>query len=322
MTRFHFLLAFAVAGALLLASACEIKEEIGSQPDASVLDAAAPAGADASPPGADASAGLDAAPRDASAPVDAASPDASASPDSGTGNIEIYVVGDPTPKVFTDGFSGQTPSPNTIGLSRFDLMTSASDPSPVVVFDISPQWKAMDMLGRTLAGVGSTDAIPPATYTFGRVLLTMSQFTIDASVHSGAITAPGKVTITSALADCTIEGTAWTKGQARYDVSAGGLQQSSPGTLPPLPTTAGGTVVEEAGKTWLVFPMSPPFVIAAGDKSLHKVAIVYDVYQSFRWEDQALTGYAAGVFDMDAVARSFEPVKNFGATGYHIVVEQ
>jgi hypothetical protein len=295
---------------LVAASACELKEEIGSQLDASTADTSTD-GRDGSASPDVVAAGPDATP---------STPDAGAA-DSGTGNVEVYVVGDLTPKSFPDaGVSGQTPNPNVMGLARFDLMLSSTDPTPAKVLDLGAQWIPVDMLGRTLAGVASSDAIPPATYTWGRVLLTMSRFTVDAQIHQGAYSVPGKLTVTTALSDTTIDGTAWPKGKAVYDVTAAGNHSSASGTLPPLPSTAGGMTVEENGHTWLVFPVSPPFVIAQGDKTLHKVDIVYDVYQSFRWQELPTPGFTLGAFDIDA-AGTFEPVVNFGATGYRFVVE-
>jgi hypothetical protein len=47
-----------------------------------------------------------------------------------------------------------------------------------------------------------------------------------------------------------------------------------------------------------------------------------DVAESFRWRDQGNTGFTTGVWDIAAgaaePAAAFEPVENFGATGYRI----
>ena len=77
------------------------------------------------------------------------------------GTIEIYVQGELTPKVFSDGLSGQTPEDYVMGLSRFDLMRSATDPAPVTAFDHGARSVEVDMLGRTLAGTARTAEIQP-----------------------------------------------------------------------------------------------------------------------------------------------------------------
>jgi hypothetical protein len=41
--------------------------------------------------------------------------------------------------------------------------------------------------------------------------------------------------------------------------------------------------------------------------------------EAFRWEDQALPGYANGVYDTTPV--SFEPVRRYGANTYTLALE-
>jgi hypothetical protein len=41
--------------------------------------------------------------------------------------------------------------------------------------------------------------------------------------------------------------------------------------------------------------------------------------ESFRWEDQALPGYTAGVYD--TTPTSFEPIRRFGANSYVLTYE-
>jgi len=53
------------------------------------------------------------------------------------------------------------------------------------------------------------------------------------------------------------------------------------------------------------------------DTSPQSATIHYEVYKSFRWQDQASAGYATDVLDLNPIAMDAEPVKNFGATGYH-----
>ena len=79
--------------------------------------------------------------------------------------LRIYVRGDTSPVTFTDGYAGQTPKLHRMGLGRFDLMTSATDPSPALVFDHKDKPVDVDLLSETLAGQVSIASITPGTYT-------------------------------------------------------------------------------------------------------------------------------------------------------------
>ncbi|MFO0726252.1 MAG: hypothetical protein U1E65_20880 [Myxococcota bacterium] len=267
----------------------------------------------------------DAGPGDLGSP-DLGAPDLGVGPDDasisdvdvGRGNIEVWVRGDLTPKTFNDGLSGQTPEAQTFSLGRFDLMRSANDTSPVVAFDHGDHPVAADMLGRTLVGRVASASIAPGTYTWGRVLLTSAEIRIQATGHlpNIGIGIPGTITTLGALSDSEIHGSRWHKGQAEFRFDSGGRSFTLPGTLPPFPSTPGGSIVETSTQTWLVFPFSTPFRVEAGNNQPVVTTIVYDVYQSFRWADQNTAGYAAGVFDVDGAAMSTEPIHSVGATNY------
>ncbi|MHB8873818.1 MAG: hypothetical protein ACYC8T_09060 [Myxococcaceae bacterium] len=240
--------------------------------------------------------------------------------DAGIGNVSVYVVGDLTPKSFTDGYAGQTPSAQVFGIARLDLMKSAADPSPVTAFDHGTGAAMIDMISTTptVAGRAPSSAIAAGTYTHGRVLMTLVRTTIDAVAHAGLVV-PGKLTVTSALSDTTVSGSAWAKGDTTYGFVPTGttVGQSFTGPTPAMPSTAGGSVVQDASHTWLLFPFSTAFTIDPMDTTEVSATVHYEVYRSFRWQDQTATGYAAGVFDLDPGAMSSEPVRNFGATGYY-----
>lgn len=242
--------------------------------------------------------------------------------DAGTGNISVYVVGDLTPKVFTDGYSGQTPSLQEFGIARLDLMTGPADPAPVTAFDHGASFAVIDMLSSTpmLAGRAPSAALPAATYSYGRVLMTIVRTTVNATAHSGTgFSFPGKLTVVSALSDAVYLGSQRAKGYTTYGFvpDGAGVSFSFPGPAPVLPSSSGGAFPStDATRTWLVFPFSTPFVVSAGDSSPRSTTIHYEVFESFRWQDVQDAGYGAGAFDLDGPAMSAEPVKNFGATGY------
>lgn len=245
--------------------------------------------------------------------------EASARDGAESGTLSIWIRGDLTPTSFSDGLAGQTPKPYTMGLGRFDLMTSSADPSPVTVFDHGTKPVEVDLLGLTLGGSAKLSALKPGSYSWGRVLLTSSTFTVATTVHVG-VPVGGTIKVQTALSDTTLEGKPWTQGQTTFTFAAGSFQQTLPATLPPLPTTGGGSIVQTGGRTWLVFPFPTPLSVGPSAKD-HKATIVYKVFESFRWQDEVKAGYTAKVFDVDGLALSFEPVKSFGATGYAIETE-
>lgn len=258
---------------------------------------------------------------DGGAPADDAGVDLEldAGRDAGPPNLSIYARGDLTPKTFADGYSGQTPTAQEFGIGRLDLMASPTDTAPVTVFDHGDAPVLVDMLAPTptLAGTGASASLPAGTYPWGRVQLTLVRTTVAATIHGGSAT-PGTVTVVSALSDTAVEGVPWAQGRTEYTVKAGvALSVTFPGAAPSFPSTSGGTVAQEAGRTWLVFPFTTPFVIDPEDPAPRAATITYDVYQSFRWQEQSAAGYASGAFDVDPASMSSEPVRNLGATGYH-----
>src|SRR5262249_14129553 len=49
--------------------------------------------------------------------------------------VEIHIRASTSPVPHGDGLSGQTPSDQKIGIRRLTMLTSATDPAPLVVFD-------------------------------------------------------------------------------------------------------------------------------------------------------------------------------------------
>ena len=246
-------------------------------------------------------------------------PDAQSSDrDLGSGNIEIWVRGDLTPKTFNDGLAGQTPEAQSFSIGRLDLLRTATDTRPVVAFDHGQNPVAADMLGRTLVARVSSASIAPGTYRWGRVLLTSVELRVRATAHVPGLGfgVPGTITTIGALSNTQLNGTSWMKGRAEYRFESVGPSYTMVGTLPPFPSTSGGSIVETSTTTWLVFPFSTAFRVDPANTQPQSSTIVYDVYESFRWQDQNTAGFAVGVFDVDGASQSTEPVHQVGATNY------
>jgi hypothetical protein len=261
--------------------------------------------------------GADITPSDAT-PSDTTPSDGTPAEAGGGGKLIIRVGGDTSPKTIPDGLAGQTPKVYTMSLSRYEIMTSAADPKPVLVFDHKDKPVTIDMLKAAQeAGSAPLSTIPTGTYTHGRVKLTSTSFTVAATVHATAPLA-GDVTVTTALSDGKIDGKDWKQGDVSYVFSI--WPTPIPGVLPPLPATPGGQIIQQGGETWMVFPFTKPLFISSASPKDWTATITYQVADSFRWQDDASkTGYLPNVFDVSVLPTpSFEAVKSFGATGYLI----
>ncbi|MCC6748015.1 MAG: hypothetical protein IT371_10180 [Deltaproteobacteria bacterium] len=247
--------------------------------------------------------------------------DGGASEAGGGAMLRIYVKGDLTPMQLNDGLSGQTPKTYEMGLTRFEVLRSATDPSPVLVFDHGATPRRVDLKGTTLAGEAPLKQLPAGSYTHGRIVLAWGKATVDATVHAQGMTIPGELTLRGALSDTSLDGKSYKQGEAEYTFKVATVERSLKGSLPALPSTGGGQVSQSGGKTYLTFAFPKPLVLSPSATKDHRATIVYKIFESFRWQEESKAGYATKVFDVDADGPSSEPVKNFGALDYAVETE-
>jgi hypothetical protein len=241
--------------------------------------------------------------------TDAACPDC--------GMIRIYVAGDDTPKTFTDSMSGQTPFDYFIGVSNYQVLRSASDPSPVPCFDYGADTFSIDLQADNLVGRCATAAFPLGTYTHGRTKVDWITYKVVGDVHYAGATLPATFQIFKAFSTCDYDGHHYTAGEGwiGYDVS--GYVGQIPYAFPELAALGGVSFVTEGDSFWVVFPFTHPFVIGESDSAEHWSRMFWEIFESFRWTDIRLTGYAAGRWDV-APAGETEAPGMFGVSGYHI----
>lgn len=253
-------------------------------------------------------------PLDSGIQPDGADPDSSMDPEKAM--LSIYVEGDVTPKPFDDGLSGQTPQNYLMYFSSVELLRSFDDATPLVLADHGDGSMEVDMLSKTRVVHVPSDSLPLGVYTHGRARLAAVSFDIDATVHHQEMILPGQVEVFGVLSDTIVDGVQRSKGEASYTFMGYTVQ----GTLPPLPSTAIGALIEEDGSTYLVFAFSQPVFISSVMEQDMTVTIVFEVHESFRWQDQDLPGFQPQVFDVTTSMES-EPVVCFGATGYRIEMD-
>lgn len=275
----------------------------------------------------DAPIGDDAVAADLPTAVDAAETVANDGPgtDEGGGGptLEFRIVGDPASEVqFADSWSSQTPSAFYVGIQKVELLESPDDPAPVIVFDAGDDaCTEVDMQGSTSLAKVDLFAVTSGTYTYARVLLATARFTVQTRVHPPfpVPALSGPLAVVAALSDTKIDSTQRAQDWVQYSFNAGGFPFTKTGTLPPFPDSATGDVIREGGRTWLQMELSQHLAITPSISTSYVATVTLKTKNSFRWEDQSTSGYAAGVFDSDSSGTS-EPVKSVGPGEYSIVI--
>jgi hypothetical protein len=223
----------------------------------------------------------------------------------------------------TDGFAGQTPSRQIVAIKSLWLYRSASDPSPLKVADLGAAAVEADLVTGALVDVASvaTRSLPAGTFTLAKVGAAYVRYSVAARMHNGVAT-DGRYDNIQALSDgVVIDGQTRDKGWFRYAFAVGpttyGALEGANAPLPQIPA-AGGMALETSGPdAFYVFPAAITIdPNAANDQ--HLVCNV-NVHESFRWQDEAVAGYAKGVYDTTPSA--FEPVKAFGASAFSLSLE-
>lgn len=222
-----------------------------------------------------------------------------------------------------DGFSGQTSRQAYQGIRRAELLRQEGDPNPLVLFDygdgfVEAGYNAGD---DTVVGAARIADLVDGRFTVGRTVVTHSRYEVDAVMHTNGLSIPGEFDNVQVLSDRTeVGGQARSQGWFRYVFRAGGMEfplEGNDAPLPSAPTTGGFRLDLDDGEATYTFPID----ITIDTGSLVDAAIVMEVnmYESFRWEDQAQPGYASGIFDTSPTAS--EPVRRFGANTFTVYAE-
>jgi hypothetical protein len=277
--------------------------EDAATPDVGSRDAATAAG-DA------AAAGGDAAAADAAAASDGSTPG-----DGGVGTIAIYVAGDLTPVVYGDGLAGQTPYDYQIALSRYDILLGATDPSPVLCFDLGATPFVVEVDKDNLVGSCVTAAVPSGTYTYGRTTIDWARYTVDGVYHYLDQQLPGKFVYFRAYSDTVYDGKAYAAGTGTVTF-IGATAAEYPVVYGPPPNVAGVRFDIVGGKCLMTFPYTRPLPIDQSNTGAHWARFHWKIWESFRWTDAAWSGYQTGVWDV--APGGIETVGLYGVSSYYV----
>lgn len=232
--------------------------------------------------------------------------------------VTIHVKTTTAPFAHQDGFSGQTSRKTKQGVRSFRLLRSAGDPKPVVVFDHGNGFveAGYDDGDDTVIGIAPVSKLLPGTYTIAQMVVTHSRFRVSSTMHWGGGAYPGEFDCVQALSDrTTLEGAVRSRGWYRYVFTSNGQSVPQEGANAPLPTqpeTGGFTMKTSGGETYYELPIA--IVVPSGVMGDVTVVLGINMNDAFRWEDQPLAGYTAGVYDTTPI--SFEPVRRYGANSY------
>ena len=163
--------------------------------------------------------------------------------------------------------------------------------------------------------------LPAATFTVARVVHSWVKYRIDATMHASGFDLPGEFDNFQALSDDTMfEGTLYQSGDYEYLFDAGSMTFPASGSDAPVPEydAAGGFSVRfEDGEWAYYFPVNLP--VTPDLPTDLTLVLAVNMHESFRWMDEAGTGFTDGVFD--ATPTTFEPVLQFGANSFALTIE-
>lgn len=311
MNRTSALLLFSLAS---LAIAC-------SGSSVSVADTPEGGRAESGPPSTGDAAGPEAGPLPVEPDASPSLPGAEAGVSGGDYLVHLRVSQDSF--AHSDGNAGQTTSQTAQGVRTFFLLRTIDDPSPVKVLDLGSGFvEAKEDPGDdTRIGAVPSATIPAGRYVLARIGVSHSRFRVESRMHYGTGSADGIFDCVQALSDNTeIGGEVRKAGYYRYTFELAGKSYPQTGTNAPLPAqpTAGGfTLKTSGGQAYYELPidLTIPEKIS-GDT---KVVLEINMFDAFRWSDQAVPGFSAGVYDTTPI--SFEPVMRYGANSAKLYLE-
>jgi hypothetical protein len=235
--------------------------------------------------------------------------------------VTLSLVGSTDPVPHLDDFASQTPIRQVVAVTGLWLLKSPTDPAPLKVADLGAGSVETDLVSGQVNDIATValSSLPGGTYTVAKVGVAYVRYRIAARLHAGGVATDGRYDNTEALSQgAVIDGVPRDKGWFRSEFGIGDTAyastESGGAPLPQLPA-AGGMTLDSSGPTsFYVFPVN--LTIDPNEKADQRVICQVNVDHSFRWQDQALPGYAADVFDTTPTA--YETVMSFGASAFSL----
>lgn len=221
----------------------------------------------------------------------------------------------------TDGFASQTARNEKIGISGLTLLTSASDPSPLKVYEGASVEAGLNDNDDTIVARVPAKSLKGGTYTVARVPVSHVRYTVSGTYHAAGLSAPGDFIDVIVFTNGTmIDGQTHDQGWFSSTFATGGMTYGpATGTnLIPAVDAGGFKLVTAGGHAYYEFAISP-IVVDPGVTSDVNVIFEVNTNLDFHWQDLPNAGYATSVFDVEMA--SYEPVKKFGANSFRVFYE-
>ncbi|PKN56019.1 MAG: hypothetical protein CVU56_18270 [Deltaproteobacteria bacterium HGW-Deltaproteobacteria-14] len=262
-------------------------------------------------------------------PADSAAPDTAAGDTAGADTtasgptLTIRVAGALEDRSSDDGLAGQTPSVWTYGLQRFELLRTPDDPNPAVIFDYAPDFVLVDMLSDNVVAEVPIAQLPAGSFPYFRIVLTHSEVVVAAALHQVPVVVDYStdLDIIYALSDVKSGDLDMAQGDALVTADIFGTRYQVPTQWQvSAPSPAPNAWAEAVDGEWRVtFKANPALLPGSLANSDVTYGIRFYVTNAFRWRDQAGSGHAAEVWDIDlGPPAAFEPVERFGANAYEV----
>lgn len=245
-------------------------------------------------------------------------------PDGGAGGPRVYIHMRATtaPVAHAAGTSGTTPRAFSSGIRSLELLRTADDPSPVLVFSHGDGYVEASYAdgADTIVGSAAIADLTTGAFTWARAVHTHVRFTIPATAHGSFGAVPGDLEALLVLSDrTTLDGIARTHGDYRFVFRVAGMALPTEGSGYAIPAidSGGFTMRTEAGETSYAFPVA----LEIRNDFAADVHVIFEVntHESFRWTDRDDAGYVAGGFDLTALGT--EPIVQAGANSYRYYPE-
>lgn len=242
--------------------------------------------------------------------------------------VSLHVRGTEAPVAHQAGTAGQTPTAQRLAFKSLTLFATredaAADRDGYAVYDLATPVEAGVGQGEdTVITKLPIRSLRAGHYTAARVRVAYVRYAVRSTMHSLGFAVPGEFENVQVLAnDTVLDGQVRPKGYYRYTFRS---PQTGPvsveGTDAPVPLTTGlGGISLEARADGLSYVV--PVDLSIDTAVSYDLHAIYEVntHENFRWRDEAMPGYAAGVYD--TTPTSFEPVVSFGANSARLYWEQ
>ncbi len=238
--------------------------------------------------------------------------------------VEIHVRASTAAVPHNDGLSGQTPSDQQIGIRSLRLLKDAADKSPLLVFDHGGDAVLAGLNDKddTVVATVAAKSLAAGRYTVARVGIGYVKYRVNATMHAMSQTVAGTFDNVQVLSNGTVvDGKTFDKGHYSFTFSVGGsplaTQPGEGGPVPQIPAGGGISLDVSGDESAYVFPVDVP----VDPNVANDVKMIFELntHENFRWEDQKIAGYAAGVFDVTPT--TYEPVMRFGANSFRLVAD-